>query len=82
MSLSDKPSKPQAAAEERRQFVNFAFYQVDPAWRRLPEEDRKRGKAEFIAAVKANEQDVMVIPYSMVGRSEEQTSSHRSPLYR
>lgn len=65
--MSDQPPKPQSAAEERQQFVNFAFYKVDPAWRRLPEEDRKRGKAEFISVVKSNEQDVIVIPYSMVG---------------
>ncbi|MBI4165662.1 MAG: chlorite dismutase family protein [Acidobacteria bacterium] len=64
--MSEKLSKPQAA-EESRQFVNFAFYKLDPAWRRLPEEDRRRGKAEFISVVKSNEQDVMVIPYCMVG---------------
>ena len=60
--------QPEAAAtEDRRQFVNFGFYQVDPAWRRLPADERKRGKCEFIDVVKSYEKDVMTIPYSMIG---------------
>ena len=27
------------------QFVGFTFYRVDPAWRRLSESERQRGKA-------------------------------------
>ena len=34
----------QASGDDRRQYVNFAFYKVDPVWRRLPAEERKRGK--------------------------------------
>jgi chlorite dismutase len=55
------------SGEDRRQYVNFAFYKVDPLWRRLPEEDRKRGKCEFVEVVKHYEQDVLVISYSLVG---------------
>jgi len=40
---------------------------VDPAWRRLPEEERKRGKSELIEVVKSFEPDMLVICYSMVG---------------
>jgi len=64
--LSEKPS-PTPPADERRQFVNFAFYKIDPAWRRLPEEERKKGKSEFLNVVRSNEKDVIVIPYCMVG---------------
>ncbi|PYV33730.1 MAG: chlorite dismutase [Acidobacteria bacterium] len=53
--------------EERRQYVNFAFYKLDPAWRRLPEVERNRGKCQFIDAVKSYEQVVQTIPYSLVG---------------
>ena len=53
--------------ENRRQYVNFAYYKVDPAWRRLPEEERKRGKCQFIDVVKSYEPDMLVIPYSLVG---------------
>ena len=62
------PKKPEGSAEDtRQQFVNFVYYKVDPAWRRLPEEERKRGKCQFIDVVKSFESDVIVIPYSLVG---------------
>jgi chlorite dismutase len=32
-----------------RQFVQYAFYKVDPAWRLLPEEQRDTDKREFMA---------------------------------
>ncbi len=51
----------------RRQFVNFAFYKVDPAWRRLPEEERSRGKQEFARVVEEYAGKVMVIPYTLMG---------------
>ncbi len=51
----------------KRQYVNFAFYKVDPAWRRLPESERTQGKQEFIRAVEDYTGKVMVIPYSTVG---------------
>src|SRR5437773_2215059 len=51
---------------QRRQFVNFVFYKVDPAWRRLPESERTQGKQEFIRAVEDYSGKVMVIPYSTV----------------
>jgi chlorite dismutase len=56
-----------ASGDDRRQFVNFAFYKVEPAWRRLPEEERQRGKCEFLDVVKSYEQDVLVTSYSLVG---------------
>src|SRR5438309_10436518 len=52
---------------QRRQFVNFVFYKVDPAWRRLPESERTQWKQEFIRAVEDYASKVMVIPYSTVG---------------
>jgi len=65
--LADPKHKQQAGGEDRRQFVNFAFYKLDPAWRRLPEEDRQRGKCQFIDVVKSYQPDMLVIPYSLVG---------------
>lgn len=63
-----EPKKEVPAPEDnRRQYVNFVFYKVDPAWRRLPQEDRKRGKCQFIDVVKSFDDDVMTIPYSLVG---------------
>ena len=56
-----------AVQDNRRQYVNFAFYKVDAAWRRLPAEDRKSSKCQFIDVVKSFEQDMIIIPYSLVG---------------
>ena len=52
---------------DRRQFVNFGFYKLDPQWRRLTEEERTKGKQEFIRAVEEYAGKVMVLPYSTVG---------------
>ena len=65
MAESSKAEK--ETQEERRQYVNFAFYKLDPAWRRLPEAERKRGKCQLIDAVNSYEQVVQTIPYSLVG---------------
>ena len=59
MASADQPVK--------RQFVNFSFYKVDPAWRRLPEEERTRGKQEFMRVAEDYAGKVMVIPYTLVG---------------
>jgi len=57
----------EASGDDRRQYVNFAFYKADPVWRRLPAEERKRGKCEFVEVVKSYEQDMLVVAYSLVG---------------
>ena len=51
-AIVDKPMEDVEMAEEqpRRQLVNFAFFKVDPAWRRLPKADRERGKPGGIIA--------------------------------
>jgi chlorite dismutase len=64
MASTDQQSQQQP---QRRQYVNFVFYKVDPAWRRLPEEERARGKQEFIRAVEEYTGQVLVVAYSTVG---------------
>lgn len=44
-----RPSQPKL----KRQFVNFAVYQVDPAWRRLPRELREEHKAQLAEVIKS-----------------------------
>jgi chlorite dismutase len=51
----------------KRQFVNFSFYKMDSAWRRLSEEERSRGKQEFSRVVDEYAGKVIVIPYTLVG---------------
>jgi len=51
----------------KRQMVNFAFYKVEPAWRRLPEAEREMGRKEFGAVVERWAHELLIIPYSLVG---------------
>src|SRR5689334_5044396 len=52
-----------------RQFVNFVFFKVDPAWRRLPADVRERGKAQFckVASDWGHSGKMNVLPYTTVG---------------
>ena len=64
MSTPEQTPAPQAP---KRQYVNFAFYKIDPAWRRLPESERTKGKQEFLRAVEDYTGKVLVVAYSSVG---------------
>jgi len=59
------------ATVAQRQYVNFAFYKIDPAWRRLPKEEREASKKEFCTAVEEWRQRILLIPYSTVGLRPE-----------
>ena len=56
-------------SEQKRQFVSFVFYKVDPLWRRLPKEERERGKEEFCRAVESHAQEdrFKALSYTTVG---------------
>ena len=58
-----------AQEEIRRQFVNFTFFKVDPAWRRLPAKDRERGKVQFcqVATEWGHSGKMNVLAYTTVG---------------
>src|ERR671932_728114 len=60
-------SAPETQQTPRRQYVNFVFYKVDPAWRRLPDDERSKGKQEFLRAVEDYHGKVLVVAYSTVG---------------
>jgi len=47
--------------------VNFAFYCVDPAWRRLPQHEREAGKKEFKAVVEEYASEMLILRYTLVG---------------
>ena len=55
----------------KRQYVNFAFYKVDPAWRRLSKEEREASIKEFSAAVGEWRHSMLLISYSTVGLRAE-----------
>ncbi|HEX2180079.1 MAG TPA: chlorite dismutase family protein [Actinomycetota bacterium] len=54
---------------ENRRVMRYGFYQVDPAWRRLPDEERAMHKKELAEVVAAA--PIEVYPYSTVGLRED-----------
>ncbi len=52
---------------ERRQLVRYAFYRIDPAWRRLPGAEQREQKAAFVAAVEGFSGRLLVRSYSLAG---------------
>jgi chlorite dismutase len=63
------PGRDGGAAEAGlpQQYVRFAFYRVDPAWRRLPVAEREAHKAELAAVIEDTASQGLLQPYSMVG---------------
>ena len=59
--------RPQADGAPRRQFVKFSFFKLDPAWRRLPAEEREQGKRELCGAVEAFGGRMLIGSYSLMG---------------
>jgi chlorite dismutase len=65
-------STPETNAPEQenapRQSITFSYYKLDPAWRRLPAQEREQGKADWIATVREySRSGMIVVPYSCVG---------------
>src|SRR2546423_14454239 len=52
---------------EHRQVVRYAFYKLDPAWRRLPPERQPAAKAEFAATIESFHGRLLLRPYGLVG---------------
>jgi chlorite dismutase len=50
-----------------RQFVNFTFYKLDPAWRRLPDAERAAGRQEAATALAPFSSSVITLSYSTFG---------------
>src|SRR5215210_5567643 len=49
------------------QYVAYTFFRVDPAWRRLPVEEREAGKDAFAETVEAWSERMTVRAYSTTG---------------
>ena len=63
------PSQPVPA--DARQLVNFCFYRLDPAWRRLPRAVKARQGRELEAVIERFSKKLMVLTYSLVGIKAE-----------
>ncbi|APS00147.1 chlorite dismutase family protein [Pajaroellobacter abortibovis] len=55
--------------EKKRQFVSFAFYQIDPSWRRLSVEEREAHKVDFAKVYEGYTPSASILcrTYSTVG---------------
>jgi chlorite dismutase len=61
-------AQPQSAgAPVTRQFVNFAFYKLDPAFRRLPDSEKGAARAEFAALLNEPKSGLICLAYSTAG---------------
>jgi len=56
-----------AAAPEKRQVVRYAFYKLDPAWRRLSSERQASAKLEFGDTLERYRGRLLLRPYGLVG---------------
>lgn len=71
---SQAPSpETQAKMQERaqrltkRQYVRFAFYSVDPLWRRLPAEEQMNQKQELLDVIQSFNRRMLLRPYTLMG---------------
>lgn len=51
----------------RRQYVRFAFYKIDPAWRRLPADEQAAHKRELAGVIRAFNRRMLLRPYTLMG---------------
>lgn len=61
--------RPQAGGGPQitRQFVNFAFYKLDPAFRRLADSEKQQAKIEFQSLLSQPRPGMICLSYSTVG---------------
>lgn len=52
---------------DARHVVKYTFFKADPAWRRLPSDERARHKREFLAACENFATDHLLQSFSLVG---------------
>ncbi len=67
--MAETQTQKQSSQEEKlpAQYVNYLFFKLDPVWRRLDEEERERGKKEFLGAVEEHGQEMLLRSFSLMG---------------
>lgn len=64
---SGRPASAAGGPAVSRQFVNFAFYKLDPAFRRLDEHEKLQARSEFLQLFETKRQGLMCLSYSTIG---------------
>jgi chlorite dismutase len=59
------------APQVQRQFVNFAFFKLDPAFRRLGDHEKIQARSEFLKLIDQRREGLMSLSYSTVGLRPE-----------
>jgi NAD(P)H-dependent nitrite reductase small subunit len=60
-------SQEPARRPTKRQYVRFAFYKVDPLWRRLPATEQADQKCELLETIETFHRRMLLRPYSLMG---------------
>ena len=67
--MAETRTQEQQAPEEKlpAQYINYLFFKLAPEWRRLPDEERERGKEELLRAVEEHEGGMLLRSFSLMG---------------
>src|SRR5687767_8862926 len=65
--MTQPTQSPSAPPPIQRQFVNFAFFKVDPGIRHLPDQEKWQARSKFLALFQSPWQNMMCLTYSTVG---------------
>ncbi len=71
---ADTSTPPQAAPASpavQRQFVNFSFYKIDPAFRRLSDHEKIQARSEFLSLFQERRPGMLCLSYSTLGLRPE-----------
>jgi chlorite dismutase len=67
--MAETRTQEQQVPEEKlpAQYINYLFFKLAPEWRRLPDEERERGKEELLRAVEGHEGGMLLRSFSLMG---------------
>jgi chlorite dismutase len=67
--MTETRTRQQEAPENElpAQYINYVFFELAPVWRRLPDEERERGKQEFLEAAEEHSGEMLLRSFSLMG---------------
>src|ERR687894_2373131 len=67
--MTETQTREQQAPEEKlpAQYINYVFFKLVPEWRRLSDEERERGKEEFLEAAEEHTGGMLLRSFSLMG---------------